>query len=302
VKLRKPGIAVIAAVIVCLLALAFWRHGGPEISIEKNTSPPISSVVPMSRAEMSPLAVSAQRSSIPSCDRPSLELTLNEAREILCLGSIATTQNGSVRSYELHSVSGAPRSLRIDASGTLVVAAFLTTDSTPLLSCRADACKGIVISKRDAKGSRTISLKQAVLTETAGGLATLSGIIEASAENLPPTLACNDQSLSMIASDGSTIAFCPKGGVGFEIGNDGSTTYRFTSLDNESLLVVVNPTREVQRVVFEGEHSLACQGRDCRQLQISDGRVFHFAGTSLIDTQSGESTTVLDGTLIAPPL
>ena len=299
----RNGLLLAVAALIAVVVIAFWSHGGSEPSVGKQTAPPSRGAEPLSAPEVSAASVSAQRSSMETCDGQTLELTLNGARSTPCFSSVSATQNGSVRSYQIQTANGPARSLRIDASGTIIVAAFLSTDSTPIFRCKGETCKGISIGKRDAEGVRTISLKQAVLSEAAGGSATLSGNIKTLPEDkLLNGLACDDQGLNMIATDGSTTTFCPKGGVGFEIGDDGNTTYRFTNLDNESLLVVVNPSHQVQRVAFEGESSYACQGGDCRQLQISDGRVFRFSGTSLIDTRSGESNTVLNGTLIVPPL
>jgi hypothetical protein len=301
-RLRK-GLLLAFAALIAVVVGAFWRHGGNEPASGAKTNRPVSGAESVSDTDVSPVAVLAERSTLSAaCDGQTLELTLNDTRTTPCFSSVSTTQNGSVRSYELQTASGATRSLRIDASGAVVVAVFLKTDSTPLLRCKAENCKGVTIGKRNAEGLRTISLRQTVLTEAAGGSAALTGNINTPADHRTTGIACDDQGISLIAADGSITPFCAQGGVGFEIGDDGTTTYRFTNLDNESLLVVMNPSRQVQRVAFEGESSFACRGGECRQLQIDGEREFNFSGTTLIDIQSGDRSVVLNGTLIVPPL
>jgi hypothetical protein len=298
------------AAFIAVVVIAFWRHGDNEPRAGKTTALPVSGIGSSNATDVSPAAVLAPHADAaapPVCEGQTLALTLINARSTLCLGSPTAVQNGSVRSYRFQTTSGPTRSLRIDAVGTRIFAAYLSADPLPHLQCRPQSCLNISIGKRNPDGVRTISFRQVVFAAASEETAIVNGDIQTAAEDRSAGTACNDEGVSLIAADGSTTPFCSKGGVGFEIGDDGNTTYRFTNLDNESLLVVLSSNQQVQRVALDGESSLVCRGADCRQVQVSKPnaageRTFTFSGTSLVDARSGESNVVLNGTLVVPPL
>jgi hypothetical protein len=134
----------------------------------------------------------------------------------------------------------------------------------------------------------------------------LSGRFEIPPEQLSE-LACAGQGVSIVTSDSSSQTFCPQGGAGFEIGDDGAKRYRFTSLDGESILVATDENQQIRQVQYEGEVSLACRSAECSSVRISAADAegahrFTFSGTTLIETESGQSNAVLNGSLILPPL
>jgi len=134
----------------------------------------------------------------------------------------------------------------------------------------------------------------------------LSGRFEIPPEQLSE-LACTDQGVSIVTSDSSSQTFCPRGGAGFEIADDGTRRYRFTSLDGESIVVATDRNQQIRQVRYEGEISLACRSVDCGSVRMSaadaaGARRFTFSGTTLIETESGQSNAVLNGSLILPPL
>ena len=310
-RARPPkGVLFTLAAFIAVVAIAFWRHGDNEPRVGKTAALPVSGIGSSNATDVSPAAVLAPPAAAaapPACHGQTLALTLIHARSTLCLGSSSAVQNGSVRSYRFETTTGPTRSLRIDAVGTKIFAAYLNADPLPHLQCKPQSCPNISIGRRNPDGVRTISFREIVFAASSGERAIVNGDIRTPAEDRSAGIACDDEGVSIIAADGSATPFCSKGGVGFEIGDDGNTTYRFTNLDNESLLVVLSANQQVQRVALDGESSLICRGADCRQVQVSKlnavgERTFTFSGTSLVDARSGESNVVLNGTLVVPPL
>ena len=292
-----------------IIALAFLKPGN---SAEQA---PLSQPTVESRQEQSkPAPVTAMAaSSSPSCREQKLEIAMNDDVESVCIGTLITKHNGSVRSHQVATLAVPQRWLRVEVAGGAILSAAWGSELRPDFQCRAAECKGITISRRDAQGARVMTLERTPLQRTrANGMSSsqeslqLSGRVEIPAEPLPE-LACADQGVSIVTSDSSSQTFCPQGGAGFEIGDDGSKRYRFTSLDGESILVATDQLQQVRQVQYEGEVSLACRSVDCGSVRISaagaDGaRRFTFSGTTLIVAESGQSNAVLNGSLVLPPL
>lgn len=268
-------------------------------------------VVPRAPEPLSELTRAAAEKASPSssavaaCMDQRLEVQAQGKLEPACFGKTHVTQNGSVRTYQVETALGTRRTLRVDASGSLILKATLIQDAATY-HCEGADCKGLSLSKRDAEGARTLSFTHTELGPEEQRLV-LDGQLRISADALVPALACSDQGVSIITSDGSSNTFCPKGGAGFELGNDGQRTYRFTSLDNESVLVVVDSGHRLRRVEYQSDAVLACERASCDRVQIAapnaaGERVFTFAGTTLLESRSGAVNAVLNGTLVAPPL
>lgn len=251
----------------------------------------------------------AEARSVPAaCDGPELKLALATGVETVCAGPLATIQNGSIRQYRVETTSAPARWLRIEAMGSQVFSAAIGSAGAraPEFLCKEADCKGISISRHDVQGIRTISLSEARLT--AGEDAVLvTGELRTQPEDQVAAASCPNQGVSIITSDSSASSFCPNAGAGFEVGNDGNRTYRFTNLDGASLLVALDDAERVKQVRYEGDDTLVCKSGSCGQIDVSptdaEGqRTFTFAGTTLIETNSGERNAVLNGTLVVPPL
>lgn len=271
-------------------------------------------VAELSHESISPARAVATADTVSmSCSGQRLEVTEDADTESVCMGTLVTKHNGSVRSHEVTSLTAPQRWLRVEAAGGTILSAAWGSELQPEFHCQAAECTGITISRRDASGARVMTLERARLIQTQSNGAPsaqaslqLSGQVEIPADALPE-LACADQGVSIVTSDSSSQTFCPQGGAGFEIGDDGTKRYRFTSLDGESILVATDPNLQVRQVQYEGEASLACRSSECGSVRISvadaDGaRRFTFAGTTLLDTDNGQSNAVLNGSLILPPL
>lgn len=271
------------------------------------------SVVTDEVADGAPDELTASAQSSPPCAGQQLEVTLNDSTESVCMGTLVTRYNGSVRSHEVPAFTTPRRWLRVEAAGNDILSVGWGTDERPEFYCQAADCKGITIGRRDVRGARVMTFERTSLALAGSkaapsrpGALQLTGKIEIPPEQLP-AFACAGQGVSIVTSDSSSQTFCPAGGAGFEIADDGTKRYRFTSLDGESLVVATDRDQRVRQVQFEGEVSLACRYSECGSVRISaadaqGARRFSFAGTTLIDTESGQSNAVLNGSLILPPL
>lgn len=247
------------------------------------------------------------------CREQQIELTLGDQTRTMCVGATRTIQNGSVREYRVESVGTPAQSLRVQTSGKTVLAVSLATGSAREFRCAGNDCVGVEIGPRDSTGARTITLEKLLLT--AGSSADeadpenrvlVSGTLKTLPEDRIAGLACTEQGVSIITSDGSSGTFCPRGGAGFEIGDDGRRTYRFTSLEGETILVAVDESHRVLKVEYQGDNTLACGAAACRthvsEPTTAGERVFTFSGATLLDTSGDARNAVLNGTLIVPPL
>jgi subtilisin family serine protease len=242
-----------------------------------------------------------------SCAGHTLQVAVGDEEAAACFGETTTVQNGAVRRYEVAATDSSNRWLRIEALGTTVLSAAMGDGSTADFRCTEEHCKGIVIGRHDVEGARVISLSRAALpaVRSPASSAFVSGEIRTLPEDRLPGLACTDQGVTLVTSDGSATTFCPKGGAGFEIGADGHRRYRFTNLDGVSIVVGVDQQHRVLRVEYEGDSTLTCAtgcGVRVSDADASGERTFTFAGTTLTETGLAQRNAVLNGTLIVPPL
>jgi hypothetical protein len=229
------------------------------------------------------------------------------------MGALVTKHNGSVRSHQIATLTAPQRWLRVEVAGGAILSAAWGSDLRPDFHCQATECKGIAISRRDAQGARVMTFERTQLMRIhSGGMQSIQESVQLSGRfDIPPEqlseLTCADQGVSIVTSDSSSQIFCPQGGAGFEMSDDGAKRYRFTSLDGESILVATDRNQQVRQVQYQGEVSLACRSAECGNVRISaigseGAHRFTFSGTTLIETQSGQSNAVLNGSLILPPL
>lgn len=253
--------------------------------------------------------------SVPSCRENRLEVGQFEGREHVkaepvCLGTITTKYNGSVRLHQVATLETPRRWLRVEVAGGTILSAGWGSDLRPDFYCQGVECKGIVISRRDARGARVMTFERtrlmAISSNEIRASLQLHGSLTIPPEQLPE-FACAGQGVSIVTSDSASQTFCPLGGAGFEVADDGTKRYRFTSLDGESIVVATDQDQRIRQVLFEGEVLLACRSFGCGSVRISSAdaggaRRFTFAGTTLLEADSGQSNAVLNGSLILPPL
>jgi hypothetical protein len=216
-----------------------------------------------------------------------------------------------VTTYLAESDAGNHRWVRIEVARSQVVSAFLDEIEGREFGCRMDECRGITLGERDALGARAIVMRGAELAETSVGAApndgvVLEGELRLEGENQAAGLACTDQGVSIVSAQGSAVTFCPHDGAGFEVGDDGNRTYRFTSLNGGTLLVGVDQASRVQRVEYIDDGVERCTAAQCAGVGVSapgaaGERTFTFLGTSLSDAEGMRSAT-LNGTLKVPAL
>jgi hypothetical protein len=320
---RAPRVrhgAWIAAALVVSFAIVLFLRGRERT--DSAPSVPVPGVeAPRAEAEGPGNVVSAGEGggdtapTVVSCTGQQIDLTLDGKTNTICVGTVDTNQSGSVRTYSVESTSMPARWLRIDVADRAILSAALGSGRVTDFQCKGQGCSGISLGKRDIEGARIISISRAALkrmqpdgAESSDAAALISGKLKTVPEHQVPGLACTagEGSVSVVTSEGSSHSFCAKGGAGFEGGNDGNRTYRFTSLDSDSILILVDPARQVKQVEFQGDATLSCAGPSCGvRLSGPNGageRTFTFAGTTLVEKSAGQMSAVLNGALTVPPL
>ena len=292
---------LLVGLVVAIVAWILMRDSTTELGQPAARSVDVAAPAP---ADPEPLVTSNAALDIPTpCEGQPLEIDLGGQHTSACMGTTSIVQNGSVRTYRVDAIGGAAHWFRIDASGSKVLSAALGSAAGDEFRCKGSQCKGISIGRHDVQGVRTISLERA----TVGEQVTVSGTLHTIPEDEIASLACPEQGVRIVTSDSSAQSFCPKGGAGFEVANDGTRTFRFTNLDGESILVELDGEERVKRVAYEGDSTLACKRGECGRVAISppggEGeRTVTFAGTTLLETTNGERNAVLNGTLVVPAL
>lgn len=317
-RFKRTWMMPVLVVTATIAALAVMTRGDDterpplDLSAVEQIEPASHEIADEIAGEHAP-EIDATRQSSGSCRGQQLQVVLDGKIESACMGAIVTKYNGSVRSHQAATLSTPPRWLRVEFAGGTILSAAWGSEVRPDFHCQAAGCKGITIAKPDARGARMMTFERAALMRTgSNGMQStqdslqLSGQLEIAPEALSEQ-ACADQGVSIVTSDSSSQTFCPRGGAGFEIADDGSKRYRFTSLDGESILVATVGDHEIGQVQYQGEVSLACRSFECGSVRISmadaaGARRFTFSGTTLIDTNGGQSNAVLNGSLLLPPM
>lgn len=247
----------------------------------------------------------------PACKQQEIAITQAGVRERQCVGAPQTRQMGSVHSYTVQAEGDAKRWLRVDVADSAIVGVLLGSGAKSDFKCGAGDCSGVSLGKRDSLGVRTVSFDNLILQPTTSGGATPAGrpvTIDGGLKIPATTLACSGPSIAIIATDSPETSFCPMGGVGFEVNDDGTRTYRFTSLDAGTILIRVTASKRVSEVEYASEAGQAkCAESACAGVVASvpaaDGaRTFDFAGAALTQPGSGNTVTTLTGTLLVPAL
>jgi hypothetical protein len=310
---RRPRqVWIILALLGVGAMLVLWREHRPAAGMKEPAAARAEPVLPAAK----PAAAVASTPTTPPaavCNGTEISLSERGRTRRICAETVDVDQNGSLRSYRVDLGESPRRWFRIDAIGSRVIAGAVGGEGDHEFQCREKACSGITIGARDVRGARIIDLRDArLLPQFAVGAAVDGGVKLSGQLNTPPeeqlaSLACTDQGVTIVTSDSSSNAFCPRGGAGFEMAGDGTKSYRFMNLDGESIRVAVDEGERVRRVEFAGEQTLACGGSSCAGVRISPPgpsgeRTFTFAGTTLTETSQADRNAVMSGTLILPPL
>jgi len=278
---------------------------------------PIPAATPVAAAK--PLALAAAAAPLPDCPHQQLEISTPAGVERGCVTVTRTQQTGSTRRYLLEAEGVSRWSLSLDTAGGRVIAARLVASGRGGFGCKAEQCQGFAISRPDRNGVRTISLAGVLLEGRIDVAAPvgpdgrsvvpavrLSASLKTRPDSQSLALACRVPSVTIVESDAALTQFCPMGGAGFELGDDGRYRYEFRNLEGETLAVVLAADGTVSQLSFG---ALACSGAACsgtasRSLDPPGGeaheRDFEFSGVRLQDPEHPQNAAQLTGRLLLP--
>jgi len=236
-----------------------------------------------------------------ACREQSIEVISGDEPVVTrCMSQTRATQNGSVRTYRVQGQEPADSSLRIDAAGATILRADLVDAHGGLFTCGRGECAGISLSAHDAQGVRTLRLDRAKLTRTLDNQFMLvSGLLRTVPDDALAGTSCTGQLLYITVGD-STQHFCPDGGSGFDLQNDGAIAYGFMNGDGDTLSVQMRPEGGVQAVEYR---SFGCRSQGCGGVSVTPGapdgsRNFIFQGTTLTDHATGTRLATLNGNVL----
>ncbi len=240
-----------------------------------------------------------------ACVEQFVDVTAGEKKQQRsCVSRTQTITNGNVRTYRVESQGGAVSSLRVDAAGEKILHAELSMGDGEPFACGAGQCGGISLAPYDSQGARAVVLAKARLSRPANESAEEDpSVVDGRLRTLPDdqlaSSACAGQVL-LVSQGAGTQHFCPDSGTGFDLDEQGGTTYRFTNHDGDTLSVSMNRSGALERVSL-GNH--ACAARACAGVSISpataDGRrEFGFRGTTLLGNASEATPALLNGTVV----
>lgn len=247
------------------------------------------------------------------CPEQELDLTVNGRAERVCVGATRVNQSGDMRTLLLETHGTPAWKLAIDTGQGAVMAVRLRGPDAVEYGCEGDTCSGLLLSRRDSHGARTLQSRNAILRPTAAGALqqsqqgaiALNASLKVASDEQDPALACSGAKLSIAQDGGGLQSFCPAGGVSLAMLEQGRRAFTLRNLEGENLVVVVDEHSVVERVELEG---LSCHGANCAGVTVAAtvlaqdgawGRVFDFAGTSLY---APGASIRLQGRLVAPAL
>jgi hypothetical protein len=218
-----------------------------------------------------------------------------------CLNPTRTIQNGNVRTYRIDALDPDGPLLRADVAGDSILRADLSYAGSGKFSCVREKCGGISMGPYDSQGARSLRFESAKL---AAGNETLvvSGTFRTIPDDQLSSTSCTGQLLYINIGAG-TVHFCPDGGTGFEIQDDGSTTYRFINGEGKTLAVGVGRQGALQSVEYG---AFSCRSPRCAGVRVSPAsaegrRNFIFQGTTLTEQETGVATAILSGNIVLAP-
>lgn len=264
------------------------------------------------------------------CPDQRLDIAAEGRSQRHCMSRTQVVQNGNVRTYRVEEELTGRRELKVDAAGETIVAVELVMDAGDRFGCRWSHCKGVSVGPHDAQGARSIVFERTRLgamvvsaerkefagaerDEAAGagrdeadGAAVGNGAavhVHGTLRTLPDdqlrATTCVGQIL-YISQGAGTQHFCPDGGTGFDVEDDGGRTYRFTNADGDSLGVGMDEGGALRSVEYK---EFVCHGSACTGVHVAPGgadgrRHFAFQGTTLLDRNSASVSVILNGNVV----
>ena len=263
---------------------------------------------------------------------PHQQLRLRFAADVLttCVGATQSRQSGSVRHHEVEAEGLGGWRARVSVADGRVVTIRLSATGAGAgprgLACSGRRCDGATLGPPDAEGARTFELREVPLRENsarhapgggpAGERATVSAVVahlSATLRTLPerqvPGLACDAAGVTVIEAGGGRHDFCPLGGAGFELADEGRPRYRFDSLDGQSLTIELTQDGAIDRVALG---RLGCAAPRCGGVttavhgdpaRVGAERHFLFSGATLTHDPrdaAGAAAATVNGSLTMP--
>jgi len=254
-----------------------------------------------------------------ACREQRLSLHAPPASWQECVSGTRVSQSGDVRSYLVSAEDADGWTLRVARGGGMILEATLSSPSRGVFRCASDhgrRCAGILVSERDALGARVLSLRGVRFqARTAAGAEDakadslfVDGTLSIPADESDPVLACAGATVQVVHADRRRFAFCPAGGAGVALSDDGTRRiYTLRDLEGESLLIGLDGAGRVDGVTYGdiGCAGSACGGvatqRERPDPQTGEStRSFRFDGTALWRAGEGAPAATLQGTAQAP--
>lgn len=303
---RRWTLSIVA---LCLLVVvgAWWVYR-PQVDVPARHEPGLAAAV--LSEPVAPVAVAAPKSkpATTRCMDQRMEITVDGVPFQQCLGATHTVRNGSILTHRADPQDPDGRWLNIEVGGKTIFAAQIGTGGRIDYQCERDKCSGIAVGPYDAQGARIIVLSNAALfreSTTHPGeqqTALVTGQIRVMPDDQSASTACVEQVL-LINIGNETVHFCPDGGTGFDLDEDGGKTYRFTNGDGASVAVDTDPHEALRRVEYNGYSCLAraCGGVSVSEPSSNGTRHFSFRGTMLVQGGADGASALLNGNLILDP-
>ncbi|MBS0448299.1 MAG: hypothetical protein JSR59_20420 [Proteobacteria bacterium] len=340
---RRPTVTGIAlalgGVVLALAAALAWLllsdasdvppSSMPVAQVAETASPPAEHA-----AVPSPAATPPGPAASPPCPHQHLEVTSAGGRvQTTCVSVTQTSQSGSVRTYRVEPEGVSRWALRVRVvEGRVIGVRLSAPPGAPgappqAYGCMRDDCARMSLGPPDAHGVRRLASQQLPLRALPAAPA--SAPLAASVPRAPPeawagalrltalletppdrqtALACPTSSLGVVDSGGPVVDFCPLGGAGFEVADDGRLRYRFDDLEGRHLVIGMATDGSIDTITL-GE--LGCAMPACGGVTTSSPggdaehpgaqRTFAFSGTTLRASGPSGRSAALNGSVVMPP-
>jgi hypothetical protein len=299
-RLWRVAGALGALALIGLVAWRFWLEGD---AVRPADRPALPASANDAQAQRPPASIAEATRTVatdiaPACQHQALRLSFVQGVEVACVGPARAVQTGSMRDH-VYAAEGSSRwSLRIGAAHGQVIAAVLSDGRRDRYRC--SPCSGFSIGATDRYGVRHFEVAAAGLSDGGPSPAIVHVAATLRIEPQAPR-ACASVPLEVAEAGGTSTSFCPDGGAGFELGDDGRYRYRFDDLDGHTVSVTLDDGGGVREAQFG---ALTCTGAACIGLASrggasADERSFDFAGVRLLD-RGGVLAATLTGRLVMP--
>lgn len=305
--------AIRAAVAVGAAAAGLWWLAPPRDAAPSPSVPAPVASVPVAVAAAPMVTEPAASSPAPLAPCPHQHLDIVTADGVTtrsCVAATRTRQRGSVRSYQLDAEGTSTWRLVVDVADAKVRAVRLLPSSRPArpadtFSCAQGACAAVQIGRPDGHGARTMTIDDLGLRK-AGETVRLSARLAIPPDAQTPGLACTMPAVRIVEEDGGLTEFCPMGGAGFELADDGRPRFQFRNLEGRSVEVALAADGTIERVAIG---KWACSASQCGGLAMrvhgdpadpSAERHFSFSGLAVFEATKNRPAATLSGELVMP--